>query len=105
MGTRTGLERYRSLSVKKFPRTDIPDYFSSYSEYDNYVNLLLKTGCIDKQKKIWWDVRPHPTFPSLELQICDIHSRVDEVIALAALIQAIVAKLSKLYRMNMGFRL
>src|SRR5204863_9903745 len=48
---------------------------------------------------------PHPTFPTLEFRICDIPSRVDEVIALAALIQAIVAKLSKLYRMNMGFRL
>jgi carboxylate-amine ligase len=105
MGTRTGLKSYRSEIFKKFPRTDIPDYFSSYSEYDNYVNLLLKTGCIDKPKKIWWDVRPHPTFPTLEFRICDIPSRVDEVIALAALIQAIVAKLSKLYRMNMGFRL
>jgi glutamate---cysteine ligase / carboxylate-amine ligase len=105
MGTRTGLKSYRSEIFKKFPRTDIPDYFSSYSEFENYVNLLLKTGCIDKPKKIWWDVRPHPHFPTLEFRICDIPSRVDEVIAIAALIQSIVAKLSKLYRMNMGFRL
>jgi carboxylate-amine ligase len=105
MGTNTGLKSYRSELFKKFPRTDIPDYFSSYSEFDGYVNLLLKTGCIDKPKKIWWDVRPHPTFPTLEFRICDIPSRVDEVIALAALIQAITAKLYKLYRMNMGFRL
>src|SRR5215510_14264155 len=105
MGTKTGLKSYRSEIFKKFPRTDIPDYFSSYSDFENYVNLLLKTGCIDKPKKIWWDVRPHPQFPTLEFRICDIPSRVDEVIALAALIQAIVAKLSKLYRMNMGFRL
>ena len=105
MGTRTGLKSYRSEIFKKFPRTDIPDYFGSYSEYENYVNLLLKTGCIDKPKKIWWDVRPHPQFPTLEFRICDIPSRVDEVIALAALIQAIVARLYKLYRSNMGFRL
>jgi carboxylate-amine ligase len=105
MGTRTGLKSYRSEIFKKFPRTDIPDYFSSYSEFENYVSLLLKTGCIDKPKKIWWDVRPHPHFPTLEFRICDIPSRVDEVIALAALIQAIIAKLSKLYRMNLGFRL
>src|SRR6266571_4731227 len=105
MGTRTGLKSYRSEIFKKFPRTDIPDYFSSYSEFDNYVSLLLKTGCIDKPKKIWWDIRPHPQFPTLEFRICDIPSRVDEVIALAALFQAIVAKLYKLYRMNMGFRL
>ena len=105
MGTTTGLKSYRSELFKKFPRTDIPDYFSSYSEYENYVNLLLKTGCIDKPKKIWWDVRPHPHFPTLEFRICDIPSKVDEVIALAALLQAITAKLYKLYRMNMGFRL
>jgi carboxylate-amine ligase len=105
IGIQTGLKSYRSEVFKKFPRTDIPDYFSSYSEFDNYVNLLLKTGCIDRPKKIWWDVRPHPTFPTLEFRICDIPSRVDEVIALASLVQAIVAKLYKLYRMNMGFRL
>ena len=105
MGTKTGLKSYRCELFKKFPRTDIPDYFSSYSEFDNYVNLLLKTGCIDKPKKIWWDVRPHPHFPTLEFRICDIPSRVDEVIAIAALFQAITAKLYKLYRMNMGFRL
>jgi len=105
MGTKTGLKSYRCELFKKFPRTDIPDYFSSYSEFDSYVNLLLKTGCIDKPKKIWWDVRPHPHFPTLEFRICDIPSRVDEVIALAALFQAITAKLYKLYRMNMGFRL
>jgi carboxylate-amine ligase len=105
MGTKTGLKSYRSEIFKKFPRTDIPDYFGSYSEFDNYVNLLLKTGCIDRPKKIWWDVRPHPTFPTLEFRVCDIPSKVDEVIAIAALIQAIVAKLSKLYRQNMGFRL
>jgi carboxylate-amine ligase len=105
MGTKTGLKSYRCELFKKFPRTDIPDYFSSYSDYESYVNLLLKTGCIDKPKKIWWDVRPHPHFPTLEYRICDIPSRVDEVIALAALFQAITAKLYKLYRMNMGFRL
>ena len=105
MGTNTGLKSYRSEIFKKFPRTDIPDYFGSYSEFENYVSLLLKTGCIDRPKKIWWDVRPHPTFPTLEFRVCDIPSKVDEVIAIAALIQAIVAKLSKLYRQNMGFRL
>ncbi len=105
MGHDTGLKSYRSEVFKKFPRTDIPDYFSSYSEFDNYVKLLLKTGCIDKPKKIWWDIRPHPLFPTLEIRICDLPSKVDEVITLAALIQAIIAKLYKLYRQNMGFRL
>src|SRR5499427_2914472 len=105
MGTKTGLKSYRSEIFKKFPRTDIPDYFGSWSDYENYVALLIKTGCIDNAKKIWWDVRPHPFFSTLEFRICDIPSRVDEVITIAALFQAIVAKLYKLYRMNMGFRL
>ncbi|HYP25101.1 MAG TPA: carboxylate-amine ligase [Blastocatellia bacterium] len=105
MGTHTGLKSYRSEVFKKFPRTDVPDYFSSWSEYENYVNLLVKTNCIDNPKKIWWDIRPHPFFPTLEVRICDIPSRVDEVICLAALIQAIIAKLYKLYKQNMGFRL
>jgi carboxylate-amine ligase len=105
IGTKTGLKSYRCEVFKKFPRTDIPDYFSSWSEYNNYVSLLVKTNCIDNPKKIWWDVRPHPHFPTLEFRICDLPSRVDEVVALAALFQAITAKLYKLYRMNMGFRL
>jgi carboxylate-amine ligase len=105
MGTRTGLKSYRSEIFKKFPRTDIPDYFSSNSEFESYVNLLIQTNCIDRPKKIWWDVRPHPQFPTLEYRICDLPSRVDEVIAIAALFQALTAKLYKLYRQNMGFRL
>lgn len=105
IGRNTGLKSYRSEVFKQFPRTDIPDYFNSWSEYDAYVNLLVKTRCIDNGKKIWWDVRPHPFYPTLEFRICDIPSRVDETIAIAALFQAIVAKLHKLYKMNLGFRL
>lgn len=105
VGRNTGLKSYRSEIFKKFPRTDIPDYFSSRGEFENYVNLLIRTGCIDNAKKIWWDVRPHPFFPTLEFRICDLPSRVEEVVAIAALFQAIIAKLYKLYRQNMGFRL
>jgi carboxylate-amine ligase len=101
----TGMKSYRYEVFKQFPRTGIPEYFSSVGEFDNFVNLLIKTGCIDNGKKIWWDVRPHPFFPTLEFRICDIPTKVDETIAITALIQAIVAKLYKLYRQNMGFRL
>lgn len=105
IGMNTGLKSYRSEIFKKFPRTDIPDQFRSYSEFQSYVDLLLKTGCIDRPKKIWWDVRPHALFPTLEVRICDLPSRVDEVVMLAALIQAIVAKLYKLHSKNQGFRI
>jgi carboxylate-amine ligase len=105
LGMNTGLKSYRCKVFDKFPRTNIPDYFPSYGEYDNFIKLLIKTGCIDNAKKIWWDIRPHPFFNTIEFRICDIPMRVDETIALAALIQATVAKLYKLYEANQGFRL
>ncbi|MFN7270423.1 MAG: carboxylate-amine ligase, partial [bacterium] len=101
----TGMKSYRYEVFKQFPRTGIPEYFNSATEFDSFVSLLVKTGCIDNGKKIWWDVRPHPFFPTLEFRVCDIPSRVDETLAIAALIQAITAKLYKLYRQNLGFRL
>jgi len=105
LGMNTGLKSYRCKVFDKFPRTNIPDYFPSYGEYENFIKLLIKTGCIDNAKKIWWDIRPHPFFNTIEFRICDIPMRVDETIALAALIQATVAKLYKLYEANTGFRL
>jgi carboxylate-amine ligase len=105
MGLNTGLKSYRSEVFKQFPRTDIPDHYDSHASFQRYVALLVKTGCIDNGKKIWWDVRPHPFFPTLEFRICDIPTRVDDTIAIAALFQAIVAKLNKLIDKNLGFRL
>lgn len=103
-GRNTGFKSFRSKVFDKFPRTGIPDYFSSAAEYDSYVNLLVKTNCIDNGKKIWWDIRLHPFFNTLEFRICDVQMRVDETIALAALMQAIVAKLHKLHKQNLNFR-
>jgi len=105
MGINTGLKSYRSEVFKKFPRTDIPDHFDSYQSFQRYVDLLLRTNSIGNPKKIWWDIRPHPIFPTLEFRICDIPTRVDDTIAIAALFQAVVAKLSKLIEKNLGFRL
>jgi len=105
VGRNTGFKSYRSKIFDRFPRTGIPDHFTSLSEYDNYIKLLIKTNCIDDAKKIWWDIRAHPYFETLEFRICDIPMRVDETIALAALCQAVVAKLYKLIKQNLGFRL
>src|SRR2546429_1904476 len=105
LGMDTGLKSYRCKVFDKFPRTNIPDYFPSWGEYENFINLLIKTRSIDNAKKIWWDIRPHPFFHTLEFRVCDIPMRVDETIALAALIQATVAKLYNLYAANQGFGL
>lgn len=104
-GMETGLKSYRCKVFDKFPRTNIPEYFPSYSEYTNFVNLLISTGCIDNPKRIWWDIRLHPTFPTIEFRVCDLPMRADETIALAALIQATVAKLYQLHSRNQSFRM
>jgi len=103
-GDNTGLKSYRSKIFERFPRTALPDLFSDWSEYQHYVNLLVKTGSIDNAKKIWWDIRPHPFFPTLEIRICDIPMRIEETVAIAALCQAIAAKLYSLYQRNLSFR-
>ncbi len=104
LGQNTGLKAYRQMIFERFPRTGIPDAFESLSEYEDYLKLLVTTGCIDNAKKIWWDIRLHPFFDTIEFRICDAQSRVDDTIALAALMQAIVVKLHKLRRQNVTFR-
>ncbi len=104
MGRNTGLKSYRSVIWSSFPRTGIPPELNSYDEYENYVDLLVKTGSIDNGKKIWWDLRAHPSFPTLEFRVCDQTTRLEETICIAALIQAICAKLLQLRARNLGFR-
>ena len=104
LGMESGLRSYRCKVFDKFPRTNIPDVYSSWSEFDNYVKLLIHTNCIDDAKKIWWDIRPHPYFPTLEFRVCDMPMRLEESIALAAMCQAIVAKLYHLHERNQSFR-
>jgi carboxylate-amine ligase len=104
LGMETGYKSYRAKVFEHFPRTNLPDAFESYSEFERYVNLLIKTNCIDNAKKIWWDVRPHPFFDTVEVRICDIPLRAEETVAIAALIQATAAKLWKLHENNIDFR-
>jgi len=104
LGQNTGLKAYRQMIFERFPRTGIPDAFESLSEYEDYLKLLVSTNCIDNAKKIWWDIRLHPFFDTIEFRICDAQSRVEDTVALAALMQAIVVKLHKLRRQNVTFR-
>ncbi|MEA2568474.1 MAG: glutamate---cysteine ligase / carboxylate-amine ligase [Acidobacteriota bacterium] len=104
-GSNTGWKSYRAKVFERFPRTGLPDYFRTKSEFEQYVNTLIATNSIDNAKKIWWDVRPHPFFPTLEYRICDVPLRVDETVCFAALFQAITVKLYKLYKQNLSWRL
>jgi carboxylate-amine ligase len=102
-GRLTGYKSYRTKVFDKFPRTGIPDYFETIEDYENYVNLLIKTNCIDNAKKIWWDVRVHPVFSTVEFRICDVPLTIKETTVIAALFQAICAKIYKLRHQNLNF--
>lgn len=102
-GRSTGYKSFRTKVFDKFPRTGIPDSFESIEAYDNFVKLLIKTNCIDNAKKIWWDLRVHPFFNTVEFRVCDVPMTVDETITIAALFQAICAKIYKLRSKNMNF--
>ncbi|MEO6538803.1 MAG: carboxylate-amine ligase [Ferruginibacter sp.] len=102
-GRLTGYKSFRTKVFEKFPRTGIPDYFESIEAYDSYIKLLVKTNCIDNAKKIWWDLRVHPFFNTVEFRICDIPLTAHETIAIAGLFQAICAKLYKLRSKNLNF--
>jgi len=102
-GRKTGYKSFRTKVFDKFPRTGIPEYFDSIEAYENYVKLLVKTNCIDNAKKIWWDLRVHPFFNTVEFRICDVPMTVQETITIAALFQAICAKIYKLHSQNLNF--
>jgi carboxylate-amine ligase len=102
-GRLTGYKSFRTKVFDKFPRTGIPESFESIEAYDNYVKLLVKTNCIDNAKKIWWDLRVHPFFNTVEFRICDVPLTVSETIAIAALFQGVCAKIYKLRMQNLNF--
>jgi glutamate---cysteine ligase / carboxylate-amine ligase len=102
-GRQTGYKSFRTKVFDKFPRTGIPDFFDSIETYDNYIKLLVKTNCIDNAKKIWWDLRVHPFFNTVEFRICDVPMTVQETITIAALFQGICAKIYKLRMQNLNF--
>jgi carboxylate-amine ligase len=102
-GRMTGYKSFRTKVFDKFPRTGIPETFESIEAYDSFVKLLVKTNCIDNAKKIWWDLRVHPFFNTVEFRICDVPLTVTETIAIAALFQSVCAKIYKLHSQNMNF--
>ncbi|GAC1379929.1 MAG: carboxylate-amine ligase [Ktedonobacteraceae bacterium] len=97
-GRLTGLKSYRTVVWKRFPRSGLPDAFSSWNDFDRYVQTLISTGCIDNGKKIWWDIRPHPFFGTVEFRIFDMPATLNDVMGIAALCQSLVAKLCWLHK-------
>jgi carboxylate-amine ligase len=104
-GRRTGLKSYRSIVFRNFPRTGIPPILRSRSDFDELLGALVTTKSVPDGSKIWWDVRPHHAYPTLEFRVCDVCTRIDEAVCIAAILQAIVAKIWKLRRDNLTFRI
>ena len=104
LGRKTGLMSTRCQIFKRFPRTGIPDEWESVETLDRYVQTLVKTGSIDNGKKLWWDVRPHYMFDTVEVRICDMPTTMDHTVAVVALVQALMAKLYLMYRRNTSWR-
>ena len=104
LGEATGFKSYRSIIFEDLPRTGIPEQFDSFQSYDRYINTLIDSNTIDEPSKIWWDMRPHHNYPTLEFRICDCATKADEAISIAALIQALVAKMILLKTNNQTWR-
>ena len=105
IGQDTGLKSYRSVIFRNFPRTGIPPKFDSAADFKRYVNTLVVTNSIPDGTKVWFDVRPNHNYPTLEFRICDVCTRVDEAVCIAAIFQALLFKMWKLRRDNLTFRL
>jgi carboxylate-amine ligase len=104
VGQDTGLKSYRSIIFRNFPRTGIPPILQSRAEFEQLKQTLVRTNCIPDGTKIWWDARPNHNYPTLEFRICDVCTRVDEAICIAAIFQALIYKMWKLRRDNLTFR-
>lgn len=100
-GRFTGLKSYRPVIWRPFPRNGIPEPIASWHDFDSYVEVLVRAGIIDNAKKIWWDVRPHPFFKTVEFRVFDMPATMEDTLALAALCQALIAKLTWLYKRGM----
>jgi carboxylate-amine ligase len=104
-GEDTGLKSYRLTVFDSLPRTGIPERFASFAEYQRHVRIMMDAGLIEDATRIWWDVRPSARFPTLETRIMDVCTRLDDTVAVAALLVCIMRMLYRLRRHNQRWRI
>jgi carboxylate-amine ligase len=92
-GEDTGLMSYRLSVVDDLPRAGLPETFADWDDYQRHMAVLVRAGLIDDPSRLWWDVRPSAFFPTLELRITDVCSRLDDTITVAALFRCLLAML------------
>ena len=105
LGRDTGLKSYRLTIFDALPRTGVPERFASWAEYQRHVDILRGAGLIEDSTRIWWDLRPSGRFPTLETRIMDVCTRIDDTIALTALLACILRMLWRLRTRNQRWRL
>jgi glutamate---cysteine ligase / carboxylate-amine ligase len=103
-GADTGLKSYRLSVFDEMPRVGLPSRFNSYTEYQRHVGILVDAGILEDASMLWWDVRPSARFPTLEMRICDVCTRLDDALAIAALYQCVLRMLYRLRRTNQRWR-
>ena len=103
-GRDTGLKSYRLTIFDALPRTGLPERFQSFAEYQRHVDIMIKAGLLEDSTKIWWDLRPSGRYPTLETRIMDVCTRIDDAIALAALLSCIMRMLYRLRLANQRWR-
>jgi len=104
IGEDTGLASYRLTVFDNLPRTGLPPAFSSWSEYERSVRMIVESGAIQDSSKIWWDLRPSARFQTLENRICDVSPRMEDALTVAALTQCIMRMLWRLRTNNQRWR-
>ncbi len=104
-GEDTGLASYRLTVFDALPRTGLPDTLESYAQYMRLVTQLVNAGCIEDATKIWWDIRPSAKFPTVEMRVADVCTRLEDAITIAAVYQSLFAFLWRLRRRNQRWRL
>ena len=104
-GRDTGLKSYRLTVFDSLPRTGLPERFASYAEYQRHVRIMEDAGLIEDATRIWWDIRPSARYPTLETRVMDVCTRLDDTVALAALLTCILRMLYRLRRANQRWRI
>ena len=104
-GTETGLQSYRLCVFDELPRTGLPERFESHDEYRRTVDLMTAAGLIEDATKLWWDVRPSARFPTLEMRVTDVCTRLEDALCCTALFRCICRMLYRLRRDNQRWRI
>lgn len=104
-GENLGLKSYRLSVFNELPRTGLPEIFASYEEYERHANILVNAGVIEDTTKIWWDVRPSARYPTLEMRIADVCTRLEDALTIAALYRCLLRMLYRLRRNNQRWRI